>query len=110
MYCKPGWYRLWTTCFYTPPSPPRAYAKGKVIGPSICRCPQKTGIFRDLQVQASHERHKTIKIGEKNDISVFIPASHQFYTPYLFTTPTEATQLCIMTEALMTARAQALCR
>ena len=43
--------------------------KGKAIGLSVCcccsRCPQKTGVFGDLQHQASREKHKTQKIGEK---------------------------------------------
>ena len=30
----------------------------------------------DLQVQASREMHKTVKISEQNDISVLVPASH----------------------------------
>ena len=43
---------------------PRTCTRGKVISLSVChhRCPQKTGIFWDLQVQM---RHKTVKIGEK---------------------------------------------
>ena len=47
---------------------PRACARGEVIGLSVCCrccCPQKTRIFRDLQVQASCGRHKTVKIHEK---------------------------------------------
>ena len=53
---------------------------GKVISVSVCRCccrwcPQKTGIFRDLQVQASREWYKT-QNQRKTDISVFVPASH----------------------------------
>ena len=41
-------------------------ARDRVIGLSICRCchccrcPQKIGIFQDLQLQASHEWHKTV--------------------------------------------------
>ena len=146
-----------------------------------CRCcPQKIGIFRDLQVQASREWHKTVKIGEKltHDIrgslhtsqnshlllypSLWLLAlglsshfchcflynlllrstlvsnffekwlqdfvsfgnpcmcactcfsrsmraiNNDFCMPRLFATPTEATQLCIMTGALMTAHAQGL--
>ena len=45
---------------------PRACARGKVIGLSICRCcSQKTGIFQHLQLQVSREWHMTVKIGEK---------------------------------------------
>ena len=50
---------------------PHTYVQGaKVIGLSICHCrrycccPQKTGIFKDLQVQASHEWHKTVQTVE----------------------------------------------
>ena len=84
-----------------------------------CRCPQKTGIFQDLQVQASHERHKIVKINEIKKLRIcaracFSPSmsvtNHDFYTPCLYATPTEATQLYIMTGALMTAHAQALYR
>ena len=54
----------------------------------------------------------------KTNICVLEPASHNprwrqivtFYTPHLFATLTEATQLCIMTGALMTAHAQVLHR
>ena len=90
---------------------PHACARCKVIGLSVCRrcrCPQKTRIFRDYQVQASREWHKSVKISGKLT----------YLCPYLlltihecdklwfsYTTPTEATQLCIIT-----ARAQALYR
>ena len=45
----------------------------KVIGLSVCRCrpSQKTGIFRDLQVQVSHEWYKT-QNRRKTDISVLM--------------------------------------
>ena len=46
---------------------PHAYAQGgEVIGLSVClSLSQKTGIFRDLQLQASREWHKTVKIGDE---------------------------------------------
>ena len=47
---------------------PHACARCKVIGLSVCRrcrCPQKTRIFQDYQVQASREWHKSVKINRK---------------------------------------------
>ena len=45
---------------------PHTCARGKAVRLSRCRCcPQKTGIFRDLQLQTSRKWHKTVKIGEK---------------------------------------------
>ena len=74
---------------------PHACARVNVIGLSVCRCTQKIRIFRDLQVQATCEWHKTVKIGKKLTYIVHTcfsqPASmtnHDFYTPHLFTTPT----------------------
>ena len=66
------------------------------------------GIFRHLQLQVSCELHLTVKIGEKQKIYISIYArtcfsqstsvsNRDFYTPRLFATPTEATQLCNMT-------------
>ena len=48
---------------------PRACARDKVIGLSVCRCccrcPQKIRIFQDLLVQASRGWYKTVKLSEK---------------------------------------------
>ena len=62
-YC-PTWFTV-VLCICVPLNliiTPQACARGKVISLSVCCCrccPQKTGIFWDLQVQASREWHKT---------------------------------------------------
>ena len=92
---------------------PSACARGKVISLSVCRCCcrccycyclQKIGIFRDLQLPASHEWHKTVKIGKKTYISVLIPAPHDPGVWFLYTMPIRHTYWSYYTIA------HALCR
>ena len=90
----------------------RAHAQG--VNWSVCRCPQKIVIFRDIKsrrVVNDIKLEKSAKSWRLCARTCFSPSTsvtnHDFYTPRLFGTPTKATRYAL---CIMTAHAQSLYR